>query len=100
MDEEIRQNKLQENVNEGNLIRAMCQHPGFGLLQKKFDEKVRKATARLLDTNTSEKDVMELRRKIQVWTEVMIMLKSLMLTGQYSLKMLEEERDLDINTPA
>jgi len=99
MDDSRREHALHQHVNEGQLIRAMCQTPGFVLLQKKFQDKISKATSRLLDVDTSTEQVLELRRKVQIWTEIEKMLKSMMLTGELSAKALNNLDEFNLIPP-
>lgn len=91
MDEEKQRVVLQDRVQEANLVREMCQTPGFKLLQRKFDERLKKATSKLLDMNTTEEDIKKIRQQMMVWTEITNMLKAFVITGQYSSKVLNEE---------
>jgi len=95
MEDEIRNAQLSRKVDESVLIRQMCETPGFKLLKEKFEEKIKKATIILLDMNTPDEEVVKLRQKIHVWTEVTNMLKSLILTGDYAVKIIREE-NLDV----
>jgi len=99
MEEEQRKAALNKNIFEATAIREMCQMPGFKILQARFDEKVRKATARLIDVNTTDDEVREIRKKVQIWTELTAMLKSLLITGEYSARILRDlDPDLDSTT--
>jgi len=98
MEEEQRAAELHKKVSEAAAIRAMAQMPGFQLLKQGFQDKARKATLRLLDANTSDDDALRIRRQIQVWTEIENMLKHIILTGDFSAKMLREFEDVDAGT--
>lgn len=98
MDEDQQQVELHRKVSEAAAIRAMCQMPGFALLRKGFEERVKKNTTRLLDARTSDEDAAKIRRNILLWTEIENMLKHLMLTGDFSAKMLRQFEDIDANT--
>lgn len=91
MNDDPRLAQLANKVEEAALIKQMCSQPGFKVLQSKFDEKIKKATAVLLDMSTSDEDVTKIRQKIHVWTEVTNMLKSLVHTGNYAAHFLSEE---------
>lgn len=95
MDDSKREHALHKHVNEGQLIRDMCQTPGFKIMQQKFQDKISKATSRILDADTTTEQVIELRQKVQVWTEIEKMLKSLMLTGELSARALNDLEDLN-----
>lgn len=97
MNEDLRNAQLARKVDEAAVIRQMCDTPGFKLLREKFEEKIKKATAVLLDMNTPDAEVIKIRQKIHVWTELTSMLKSLMLTGSYAIKVLQDE-NLEVNT--
>jgi len=98
MNDDIKQAHLIQKSEEASLIRQMCDTPGFKLLNNKFEEKIKKATKLIIDMNTPEEKVRDLRQKIHVWTEVTSMLKSLMLTGDYASKIMRDLEDLDTQT--
>lgn len=101
MDENQQQAELHRKVSEAAAIRAMCQMPGFALLRRGFEEKVKKATLRLIDARTSDEDAVKIRKNILLWTEIEAVLKHLMLTGDLSAKVLRQFEDIDANiTPA
>lgn len=91
MNDDIREVHLNRRAEEANAIRQMCQTPGFKILQEKFEEKIKKATTLLIDLNTPDEKVKEIRQKIHVWTEITNMLKSLIITGDHASKLLREE---------
>lgn len=82
---------VNKKINDAALIREMGNSPGFKLLKERFEEKIKKATARVLDMSTKDDEVLEYRRKIFIWTELTNMMKSIMLTGDYSSKLLDED---------
>lgn len=96
--EDQRAAELHRKVAEAAAIRAMCQMPGFELLKKGFKEKIEKATRRMLDSNTTDEQVMEIRKKIMIWTEIESELKHLMLTGDFSARVLRQFEDIDSST--
>lgn len=89
---------LQKRVQEAALIREMCGTPGFSILKKRFDEKIQKATSRLLDMSTTDEEIKSIRLKLSVWTEITNMLKALLLTGEYASHTLNS--DLEVNSLA
>jgi hypothetical protein len=89
---------LEKRVQEAGLIREMCSTPGFKLIKQKFEEKIQKATSRLLDMSTTDEEIKSIRLKLSVWTEITSMLKSFLLTGEYASHTLNE--DLDVNSLA
>lgn len=99
MDDEKRSHLLHKHVNQANMIREMCRTPGFVLLQEKFKEKVQKATIKLLDADTPAEQALELRRKIQVWSEIEKMLKTIMLTGELSSRAINDLDEFDTTSP-
>lgn len=99
MDDAKREHLLHKHVSQAQMIREMCKTPGFALLQEKFKEKISKATQRMLDADTPAEQVMELRGKIQVWTEIEKMLKTILLTGEISSKALNDLDQFDTTSP-
>jgi hypothetical protein len=100
MNDEERLAHLNKKASEAALIRQMCETPGFKLLQSRFEEKIKKATNLIIDMNTSEDTVKQLRQKIHVWTELIGMLKSLILTGDCAARIINDSTDSDAqNTP-
>lgn len=97
MNEDLRLAQLSHKVDDAALIRQMCQTPGFKILKDRFEEKIKKATAVLLDMGTPDAEVAKMRQKIHVWTEITSMLKSLVITGEYAAKILHDE-NLETNT--
>jgi len=100
MNEDIRNAQLVKKSEECIAIKEMCNTPGFKILQETFNDKIKRATNLILDMNTPDAKVMELRQKLLVWTEVTSMLKSLVVTGNYASKLIRELNDLEENTPA
>jgi len=99
MNDDLRLAQLSKKVDDAALIRQMCQTPGFKILKERFEEKIKKATAILLDMNTPDEEVVKMRQKIHVWTEITSMLKSLVITGEYAVKIMHDE-NLDVtNAP-
>ena len=86
---------LRKNINQAAAIRSMCQTEGFKILKTAFEEKIQKATKKILDPDLPDNEAMELRRKVQVWVEIEKMLKQIMLTGELSSRALNQlEGDL------
>lgn len=85
-------------VNEAALLREMANTPGFKILKDRFEEKIKKATNRVLDMTTKDEDIADYRRKIFVWTEITGMMKSLIVTGDYTSKLLQD--DFETQTPS
>jgi len=94
MNEDKTRDLLHKHADEALLIRQMCQHPGFKLLQSKFKEKVQRATSRLTDMSISDDEIKKIRQSVFVWTEIETMLKSLLMKGHYASKMMQ---DLEVN---
>jgi hypothetical protein len=95
MNDDERLAHLNQKAAEAALVRQMCDTPGFKILRAKFEEKIKKATNLIIDMNTSEESVRELRQKIHVWTELIGMLKSLILTGDCASRLIN---DSDVQT--
>jgi len=98
MNEDNRTIQLNKKAEEAAQIRIMCDTAGFKLLRAKFEEKISKVTNLIVDMNTPDDKVKELRQKIHVWTEITSMLKSLMLTGDYASKIMRDIENLDPQT--
>lgn len=99
MDENKRLGLLNLKLEERELIKQMCETPGFKLLQREFEEKIKKATNLIIDMNTPDDTVRSLRQKILVWTEIISVLKSLVHTGNCAARILRDDL-LELNTPA
>lgn len=97
MEEDKRTFGLRTKINKAAAIRQMCETPGFQILQEEFKGKVEKITSQILDADTSLEEVAVLRQKVQTWTEISKMLKTLMLTGELCKRALEGN-DLFTNT--
>lgn len=101
MSEDQRAAALHQKVAEAAAVREMCKTQGFELLKKSFKEKIERATRRMLDSSTTDEQVMEIRKKIMIWTEIEGELKHLMLTGDFSARTLRQFEDIDASpTPA
>lgn len=85
--------KLKNHIDEAALIREMANTTGFKILKSRFEEKIKKATDRIINISTPDDEVKKLRQQIGVWTEVTLMLKSIMLTGDYAAKILNQDLD-------
>jgi hypothetical protein len=90
-------NSVERHIQEAALIKEMCGTPGFKLLRNRFEEKVKKATSRLLDMSTSDEEIKQIRLQLSVWTEITKMLKGWMMTGEYASRMLN---NLEVNSLA
>lgn len=88
---------LNKHVNDAALIREMCNTEGFKILKQKFEDKVQKATSRLLDMSTTDEEIKKIRLRLAIWTEITSMLKSFMVTGEYASRTLN---DLEVNSLA
>lgn len=93
-----RANELHRKIAEAAAVREMCHTPGFELLKKSFREKIEKAMKRMVDPSCSDEQVLEIRKKIQLWTEIENELKHLVVTGAFSEKTLRQFEDLNSST--
>jgi len=80
-----------KRVQEAAYIREMAHTQGFMILKSKFEEKIQKATARLLDMSTKDDEINEIRKKIFIWTELTNMMKALIISGDYTAKLLADD---------
>jgi len=99
MEEDKQSFGLKKNINKAASIRNMCQTPGFAVLREEFESKITKITKKILDPDTTDKEVSELRQKVLLWTEIEKMLKTLMLTGELSKRALDQMDALDQTSP-
>lgn len=100
MEDEQRTFGLRKNMNKAAAVRQMCQTEGFNILQTAFAEKIEKATKQMLDPDTSDEKLREIRRKAQLWIEIEKTLKQIMITGEFSRRALESiDEDLSTASP-
>lgn len=97
MNEDKQKDGLVKMVNKGAAIRAMCQTPGFQILQEAFQKKVEKATKKLLDPGMEYREFKVLKQQAQVWLEIEKVLKTFMLTGEGARRALEQLEDLEVD---
>jgi len=90
---------LETNIQKAAAIRNMCQTPGFKVLQEAFEEKVRKATKKILDPAVTDEEISSLRRQVSVWVEIEKLLKDLMTKGELSKRALENIQALNQTSP-
>ena len=86
---------LEKNINKAAAIRNMCQTPGFQVLREAFEEKVHKATKKILDPAITDEEISSLRRQVSVWVEIEKLLKDLMTKGELSKRALENIQALN-----
>lgn len=89
---------LSQKIAEAAAVREMCNTQGFQLLKKSFREKIEKAMKRMVDPSCTDDQVLEIRKKIQLWTEIENELKHLVITGAFSEKTLRQFEDLNSST--
>jgi hypothetical protein len=81
--------RLQLAAAQGTTIRSWCQHDGFKLFKKHFEDKIDQARETWLTEEDPAKQA-SLKRKALLWTEVVTELKKFMLVGDNALRVLQE----------
>lgn len=92
---------LRKNISKAAAIRNLCHTPGFTILREAFEEKVERATKKILDPEVTDDEVKQLRRKVQIWHELEKLLKELMMKGELSkraLEIIDLETSPEVNT--
>ena len=90
---EEQKTNLQLKADEALAIREMCQSRGFKLLRESFEEKVEKATKQFLSPEIPVEDLLKLRAKALLWTEISHELKTFMLRGDQASSLLASSQE-------
>ncbi len=95
--------RLQMSAAAGVTIRSWCQHEGFKLFKKHFEDKIDQARETWLSEEDPAKQAV-LKRKAILWTEIVNELKKYMLVGDNAARLLREnnlvsEASVQPNTP-
>ena len=86
---------LHKNVAKAATIREMCQSKGFQVLQEEIKKEKERVAEKMLDTATSNEDVIKYRDEVKVWVALEKILKKVMLTGEFSARNLAQLENLE-----
>lgn len=80
---------LRLNVEKAAKVREMCQTPGFQILEEHLEKIIRATSRQMIDVQTDDEKALTLRREGQVWVALHKLLRTIMQTGQFSARNLE-----------
>lgn len=86
---------LHQNVAKAAVIRDMCQSKGFQVLQEEIEAEKKRIANKMLDSATSNEDVLKFRDEVKVWVALEKILKKVMLTGEFSARNLAQLENLE-----
>ena len=92
--------RLQATVQEGEIIKDFCRHPGFKILERFIESKISDDRKEWL--RASSKDEAELVRiKCSVWVNLLDEVKKFILSGNNAKRLIEEHNqdNLEQNPP-
>lgn len=80
---------LQRNVAKAAAIRAMCQTEGYKIVTEQLETELKIVAKKIINVDTSDEEVLDLRKKAQVWVALQKLLGTLLLTGEISARNLK-----------